>query len=242
MITRLKLIATLATVAALTTANAQITTYTLPGLTDYDGWDNLTVVNYPGYGTFPGATPWPTPIGSNQPGSGDADFNKTAGNGYPASASIYTFGGGSFGVTDATPIGSIENVIFQIEMGSGSGGLFFASNPVLTINGTTPVTPFSSGILSSIFDPLGPFGPVTVNTFAYQWDLSTLGPVTDLSIDFSTASSAQIYAMQLDQNDTFTVVPIPEPTTYAFLALALGGLIFLKTRLRKKSASVTHSS
>ncbi len=62
----------------------------LSGTTDKDGWYNLTSANFTGYGSFPGNGAWPSPIGSNTPGSGDAVLNKSAGAAYLAGDGIYS--------------------------------------------------------------------------------------------------------------------------------------------------------
>lgn len=85
---------------------------------------------------------------------------------------------------------------------------------------------FDSGTVSSVFDPNGPFGPVTVNTFAYQWDLSSVAcPITSFDVEYTLdGTSGQIYAMQLDQGDSFAAQAVPEPGAFAALAgtVALG--------------------
>ncbi|MEM1423968.1 MAG: PEP-CTERM sorting domain-containing protein [Planctomycetota bacterium] len=247
----------LAVVAFAGAAQAQFLSYDLPGTTDFDGWDNLTRDNpqvvaanqagnpFPG---FPGSSPWPEAIGSiltNGLGdpldtagdddlTGDATFDKDSGFGYPAGVSIYSspFGnGGSYSVEDATPIASIETVVFQIQIGAGSQGFFDPNNtPSLVVNGTTTVPLFSSGEIDSIFDPNGPFGPLVLNTFGFQWDLRGLGPISSLDVEFGTiGTSSTIWALQLDQGSEFAAVSVPAPG-----ALALAGLSGLALVRRRR--------
>jgi len=234
------------------TSFAALTNYTLPGTSDLDGWDNLTVSNpqvvangsFPG---FPGSGPWPepiesvltrgTPTASDDDPTGDATFDKVLGNGYPAGSSIYASPfepAGTFTVADDTPVADLEQVIFQIEVGEGSDG-FLDGDPTLTVNGSTSVALDDSGILSSVFDPDGDFGPLTINTLAYQWDLSSLpGPITDFNVDYTLAgTSVQIYEMQLDQGDSFSAQVVPEPSAFAAIAgLIVLGLVASRRRRR----------
>ncbi|MEM9585958.1 MAG: PEP-CTERM sorting domain-containing protein [Planctomycetota bacterium] len=220
----------------------------LSGNTDFDGWDDLSVnnpdISSPPYPSFPGAAPWPAPIESlltqntfpntaDDDPTGDAIFNKTSGNGYPASSTIYSspFGTGTYVVSDSTALPGLETIVFQAEIGSGSSG-WLTGDPTLTVNGTTAVPLANSLLVDVNFDPAGPFGPLSRNTFLYQWDVTGLG-VTDFDIDFGLAgTSATIWALQLDQGDTFAAVP--EPTALAGLAGL--GLIGAVARRRRRSS------
>ena len=259
---KIKTIATIATVSAglITTSNAALINYSLPGNSDFDAWEDLSVSNpqvaavndaaggqgepgaFPGFSN--GGDPWPEAIESvltqgttatADDATGDATFDKISDNGYPAGSSIYgmPFGTtGTFTVADSTPVADLEQVIFQIEVGSGSAG-WLNGDPTLTVNtgsGATTVSLFDFGTVSSVSDPDGDFGPVTVNTFAYQWDLSAIsGTITDFNVDYTLdGTSAQIYRMQLDQGDSFTAQAVPEPS------IALLGGLGLLTLLRRR--------
>lgn len=230
-------------------ASAQFSSPNLPGNTDFDGWDNLTRSNpqiananppFPGF--IEAANPWPEAIesvltqGTADPSdddlTGDAAFDKLSGFGYPAGVSIYAspFGNGTFSVADATPISDLETVVFQIQIGSGSAG-WLESDPTLIINGSTAVPLFDSGTFSSEFDPDGPFGALTINVFAYQWDVSGLGPITDFDVQFTTAgTSTTIFGLQLDQGDQFAAVEVPAPGAVALLGL---GALSVGSRRRR---------
>lgn len=222
----------------------------LTGTTDFDAWDNLSITNpqvasttvpfpFPG---FPGAAPWPDAIESvltqgttdtaDDDPTGDAGFLKTAGNGYPASVSIYSspFGNGTYSVSDSTPVAGLETVVFQIEIGEGSNG-FLAGTPTLTVNGATEV-PLLTGGSQGVSAGANPFGGGTINiaTLGYQWDVSGVGPISSFDVEFSTAgTSTTIFQLQLDQGDTFAAVAnVPEPATLG--AVGLGFLAALRRR------------
>ena len=220
-------------------ANAQFLDPNLPGGTDFDGWENLTVTNpqiasaNPPFPSFPGSNPWPEAIESDASGSGDANFDKTSGFGYPASVSIYAspFGNGTFQISDSTPIAGLETVLFQIEIGEGSSG-FLAGDATLTVNGNTPVALFDSGFVgsSTTDNPFGG-GNLNISVFGFQWDLSGLGPITSFDVDFGTAgTSTTIFGLRLDQGDQFTPVVIPAPGAVALLGL---GALGTATRRRR---------
>jgi hypothetical protein len=202
----------------------------LSGNTSYDGWNNLTVANYPGFPAFPGTGNWPHPIVANTAGSGDATFNKIAnGNGggaEPAGESIYNGGfsadpnvqGATFAVADSTPLANLQTVIFQLDIGEAFGyDLWNGSAPLLTyttaFGSFTQAAAFSDLLVrydtgQSVDMPIGPGGelePVEIyqNLRAYQFDLSGVtDPITSIEIDYTAVQHSQIYAMQLDQSDT----------------------------------------
>ncbi len=220
-------------ILACTTARADFLDASLGGDTQTDGWENLTAANNPGYGSFPGAASWPAPIGSNAAGSGDAEFNKISGNGYPAGSSVYApFTNTVFRISDNTAVANLETVVFQIQIGTAYG-LDLTSAPTLSYNGgSQALTATFSQLVSSVAN--GDFGgsPTNLNTLAYQWDLSSVSEeITSFAIDWTVASHTQTYALQMDQGSVMSqLVAVPEPGTYA---IAGGLLLLVAGRLRR---------
>ena len=217
---------------------ADYLTFDLTGATQTDGWANLTAANFPGYGSFPGAAPWPAPIGSNTAGSGDANLNKISGNGYPAGSSIYApFTNTVFQVSDGTAVANLETVVFQLQIGTAYG-LDLTSPPTLSYNGgSQAIAATCSQLVSSTSN--GDFGgePTTLNVLAYQWDLSGVaGAINSFSINWTVAPHTQTYGLKLDQGSVMDqVVAVPEPSTYA-IAVGLGALIGFRLRRRRANA------
>lgn len=210
----------------------------LTGNTQHDAWDDITSVNYPGYGSFPGSGAWPAPIASNQPGSGDATIDKVAngsgGGPYPAGGGLYFGGfsstpntfGGTLGVRDNTVVSNLSNVVFQVEIGEAWTYDFYNDIlPVLSFNGgSQQIAATTSAIVEQIDNGTVdmPTGPETVyiNTWLVQWDLSAYaGTITDFEITFSAVQHAQVYSLRLDQSDTFATVNVPAPASLALAAL-----------------------
>ncbi len=249
-------------IAAAATASAQIIPIDFDSgdTASFDGWANLSSGGYPGpgYGSFPGAGAWPGPIGSNVAGSGDANLVKVAngpgGGPFVASNSIY-FGsftavpntlGGTLGVTDGTMLAGTNTIVLQVQIGEASGYDFFNEvPPALVLNGTTPITLEYSALINQFQD--GTFvnpvtglpEPVYVNTWGFQWDVSTFGgPITSLSIEFSGVTHSQVYALQLDQSTgVYNTSLVPEPSVALLLGSA-GAAILLVRRRRLSPATV----
>ncbi|QOV90165.1 PEP-CTERM sorting domain-containing protein [Humisphaera borealis] len=205
----------------------------LTGVAQYDGWGNFNATTMPGYGTYPGASAWSSgSLGSNLAGSGDAVLNRIAGSGssgpYVASSTIYFAGAGTLSVTDASPVANLKTVVFQIDLGPGSGSGFTAE-PTLTYNGITAgPTPRKLELDGGIgaLDPDG--NPATTTTLLYQWDLTGITGITSYGVQWSNTQHTQLYAMRLDQSDTVTAVPEPA----ALAPLLLGTVALLRRRSR----------
>lgn len=250
-------------VAAAATVSAQIVPIAFdPGdTTSFDGWASIAAASYPGYGTFPGSGAWPGSIGSNVAGSGDANLVKVAngpgGGPFVATNSVY-FGsftavantlGGTLGVTDGTMIAGTNTIVLQVQIGQAQGYDFYnGTPPSLVINGTTPITLAYSGLINQFQD--GTFTnpvtglpePVYVNTWGFQWDVSTfVGPITSLGIEFSGVTHSQVYALQLDQSTgVYNTSLVPEPS--AALLLGSAGAALMMVRRRRRSIATAPST
>lgn len=215
----------------------------LHGATSKDRWTDLTSINHPGYPGFPGSGAWPSPIVSNGSAAGAASLDKAAGNAALLSTSLY-FGansnvvngfGGSLRVTDATPLAGLKTVVFQLEIGEANGyDLLNRQAPSLTVNGSgVTLNPIGVAVLGrkqngTFIAPDNTESPVYLTLYGYQYDLSAAtGTISSYALNFSGVQHAQVYAMQLDASNVAeagSVLPAPEPATWALLAsgLALG--------------------
>lgn len=245
----------------------------IPGNRQYDEWlsanvhgpaaglpfGSLTAGANPGYpGFFNANNAWPAPIGSSAPGSADAFLikvaNGAAGAPYPASGSIYFsgflstphFNGGTLAVRDVTPIGNVENIVFQIQMGEAYAYDFLNGTlPTLNYNGGAQALAATGWELAEAFyngTVEMPDGTqdVFINTYLLQWDVSGLGPISDFEIEFSGVQHAQLYAMRLDQSDEyvslFATAGVPEPSSLAAVAIcAIAAGFYGLRRVRRRS-------
>jgi hypothetical protein len=241
MTTRLLRFLLVGALAALSAAAARAVSYSefiapsFTGTTDTDGWFDLNTVNFGPHGSYPGTDAWPSPLGSNQSGSGDATWDKVSGAGYLTGASsnlLYSPDPvGTFAIADATPVSGLANLLFQIS----STGDLGASGVLLSFNGgaqnlaATSASLLLSGTVSTAF------GPATQYVWAYQWDLSSFGAITDYSLAWTTAATHELtFGARLDQSSVYSAA-IPEPSTYAALG-GLGALVFALIRRRRAQA------
>lgn len=245
------------TAALLGTAGQSEAAFTDPqllGTTQYDGWatDDLNTTGNSGYPSFPGTGAWPGPMESGTAGSGDAELykisNGAGGGPFPSSGSLYYGGfagdpninGGTVAVTDSTPVSDLNNVVFQIEIGEAYGYDFFNNAlPTLNYNGGDQAIAATTSALMDQYqngtfpDPVsGEDEPVYVNTYMIQWDLSSItDSITEFEIAWTAVQHAQVYALQLDQSNTFTAVP--EPASVGLVAV--GCLLVVGRRTRRRS-------
>lgn len=203
----------------------------LPGTTQYDGWEELTATAQPAYSSAAlgsANAAWPEAFGSNAAGSGDALFNKISGGGYFASSGVYQgfSGSGSYTVYDSTALAGLATVVLQFEANYGVGAApAIGEQPTIYLNGST------TGIAATYTETLLEAGvKVPANSiFAFQWDLSGEStPITSFHIDWTGPSAhGQITGIQLNQGSTFSqVLGVPEPASalLGFASLALAGL------------------
>lgn len=226
------------------------------GSSNYSAWSNINSLNYVGYGSFPGNTPWPAPIRATQ-GSTNSTLNRIAGSptgGGPflASESIY-FGnfaqvpnslGGTLRLSNSLSLTNIRTLVFQIQIGEATGYDFFSPTgfPKLSLNGsiyttatfTNLINRFQNGTFPS--PETGNDEPVYVNTWAYQWRITNSTPINNYALDFSAVTHAQVYALRWDSSSlVFNTPVIPEPSTYALLVLGAAGVAGYMARKKHRN-------
>ena len=236
------LAAAVVSVAALTSSAEAAFTISLPGDTEFSGWNNLNNVNYPGYPNGGSSTAlWPAAITPNISGSAvGASLNKVSGGGYPASTAtnaLYNlFNAGNYVINETSPVDGLATVVFQFDLAGGNTAgeatPFANGVPSLSYNGGSQAlaAAFTASQPGSF---TGDFGGAafSTTTYAFQWDLSSIGaPITDYKINWTTSPHTLTYELTLHSGDSFTQA-VPEPSGMA-LAL-LGGITFLTGRKRK---------
>jgi hypothetical protein len=239
-----------------TTSVAQIIdiNFSGSGTTSYSAWSNINSFNYTGYGSFPGNSPWPTPIRATQ-GSTNSVLNRvsgapTGGGPFLASESIY-FGsfaqipntlGGTLRLSNSLSLTNLRTLVFQIQIGEALGYDFFEPSglPRLSLNGgtytnagfTNLVNRFQNGVFPS--PETGQDEPVWINTLAFQWNVTNASAITNYAVDFSGVTHSQIYALRWDSTSVLQGQVVPEPSTLGLLALAAAGAAGYIIRKRKR--------
>ncbi len=204
----------------------------LPGTTERGIWEDLNATNYPvtdGFNNFGTNTAgWTNSIAAT--GGSSATFDKVAGTGgYPASASIYNFVvPGSFFIVDLDPMPGIDIVVFQTDMGG-----FMQVPPTLSVNGGTGLAPSLTATKPGNFVASGPSAGSPTEVFAYEWDLSSAGPVNQYQISWTSGVHSSNSFMQVDTGDTYASA-IPEPASFPLLGALIAGLVAIGRRKPRK--------
>lgn len=174
-------------------------------------------------------------------GSGQIDVKAP---GYAASMGLYSWQG-DYGITlsndfTASLLGDVKSVIFQIDIVRNPDFPDVQNYviPTLNFNGGSQSVAFNfGGQVADWATQSSPMGDVTAAVFAWQWDLSgfseeitSISVTTDLIVHASTFSAGLSAADAIHHNAQIAV--IPEPSTYALLALSAVGLRYLR-RQRK---------
>lgn len=197
------------------------------GVTSYDGWN------------APQLNGWPTATQPNMPNSGSALLSRQIrpeDNAQPVlgGESIYFFAftqeandfGSTLRVADASPVAGVRTITLQVQMGEALGYGFFEPSgyPKLKINGQEGgVSPAYTVILDTYqngtFDsPITGEEPVYVRIWGFQWDIDEGVGVSQLAIDFSAVTHAQVYEVQLDQTDALQSSPVFVPSNFEIVA------------------------
>jgi hypothetical protein len=221
----------------------------------------MNSVNFPGFGSFPGSSPWLNPdksvkkAGSNALNSGDAEIVRISGGedgGGPIflSESLY-FGsfvqvpnalGGTLSISDSTPVAGVKTITLQVEIGEAVGYGFKSPGgyPILKVNGQPAAYAPSHSVLLNRYQngtfesPETGQEPIYVKTVGYQWNVASVLPVDSIQIEFSAVTHSQIYEIRLDQTDVLQSQAVFVP---GFLALTGVGT----PQYNGLNTSVTHT-
>src|SRR5262249_10549039 len=151
---------------------------------------------------------------------------KSGGYGYVASSSIhqgassFTEGAGGNFETDSTFLSGAKTVLFQIDIGRVNNFTFYQNAfPVLSF-GSIEVQPTYSALISRVDTGVVMGVQSYRDQWAFQWDLSSydLSGTPAFEVSWTGEKNAGIYALQLNQGNSFTEV-VPEPSTWILLGL-----------------------
>jgi hypothetical protein len=213
LITRLSILSLLC--ASILPASATLLDiYTLPGSQETTIWTNLSSGNT-----------------GLAPASGTGTLGVVS-PGYQASAGLYSFMGDySITISKTGLSWDAETVILQLEVAPNPDFAWpYNGGPLLSYNGG------SQGLSTADYTFVGSefradvFGGTTFNTYAFQWDLSTIpDSITSFSISVPISIHTSTVAVQVDAGNTY-VQAVPEPSTWLLLGIGLSALVIFRAR------------
>lgn len=160
---------------------------------------------------------WSAGIASNG-GVGDAIFRPVSGNTGFFSGGIYGFfNGANYSIDSATPLSGTNTLILQVLV-TDSAAYGNIVSPVLNIGGQAYAADFTLSHDAGAIDGGGFSGDALL--FQYQWDVSSLGPIADYSIEFGHKPHTFLAGLTLTESDAIlssSALAIPEPSTWCLL-------------------------
>lgn len=210
---------------ALSAPTFAATSYILPGTSETGSWDlvntNYNAASAPAYpSSGSSGAAWGGPIAAS---ATSATFTRLTGGGYfiGSGSGIYgSFGVGSYGIADQSPMPDMANLIFQARINLAPTSL------VLNINGGSqnlaPTYTSNSVFATDVYD------------YGWQWDLSSYaGTITSYEIVFSADAHQLIYGnapglTTITAGNSFLQV-VPEPSS-ALLGIAALGFTCIRRR------------
>ncbi len=242
-ISRFTSVVGLAAIFSFASANAAFLTVNLPGNSLQDDWSGMTTANYPGYPTYlTSANSWPSPIASTSTSDGGLSLTKVSGLGFPSDGGGIYIGGMTSGTGTLrifSPVNGalagLETIVFQVDFeGVGADWATIFTGLNLDYNGgSQSLADYSSYVVSAVQTGVQFGEPAFRYTLAFQWDLTAIvDPITSFNIDWTMAEHSLTYGLQVNQGDVMSAVP--EPSTYALVAISLLiGFLGCRRRLRK---------
>ena len=180
-----------------------------------------------------------TGVGSGVHASAASDWSNPVGNGSAESLSVNTWSVGDYFQFQTGTLGfsGISVSYDQVSSGTGPGQFTFAYSTD-GVNFTQVGNEYTVQANSS---PNNWSSGTSVATTSYSFDLSSVSALDNAAnvyfrvINFSTVSAAggTVATGGTDRIDNFTVAVVPEPSTYALLALG-GATVLLRRRFARK--------
>lgn len=215
----------------------------LGGTTANQHWSDFTLPDGVSEGTAGTAGQWPAGLAPN---SGAPGYNFSGSPSFPSETTdfvgggIYTFFSAThFQLTSSTPLTGMESFVFQISIAAGLSGPFggtplsFAALPSLTLtladNSVINVGAATFSLLQASAPATVPVvGTTTLESYGFQWDLSSYGDIASYTLNWQVAYHSITYGLDVTESSQphseNVLQTIPEPSTW--LLLGVGGLLF----------------